>query len=94
MSISAVPYLILAQMPGQDIQPQAPAELNEKGDIFLNLVMWGGILVAIAGVIIIGASVIISRQQGTSEEATTTALRVGAGATVIGAATGIVGAFL
>ncbi|MHA2788309.1 hypothetical protein ACXZ66_04040 [Corynebacterium sp. S7] len=81
-------------MPGQNIQPQAPAELSSKFDRLLNLFMYGGIGVAIIGVIIAGGTLVISRSAGTSEEATTMALRIGAGAMVIGSAGAIIAALI
>lgn len=94
MKLSTMPYLVLAQMPGQNIQPQAPAEFSGKFDRLLNLAMYIGIGVAIIGVIVAGASMVLSRQQGSSEEATSMALRIGIGSMVIGGAGAIVAAML
>jgi len=94
MNLSLLPYTILAQMPGQNIQPQAPAEFATKFDRLLNLAMYIGIGVAIVGVIIAGASMVISRQQGSSEEATSMALRIGIGSMIVGGAGAIVAAML
>ncbi|MBL3940515.1 hypothetical protein FH720_25195, partial [Bacteroides thetaiotaomicron] len=82
------------QMPGQNIQPQAPSEFSQKFDNILNLAMYIGIAIAIIGVIVAGASMVISRQQGSSEEATSMALRIGIGSMIIGAAGTIVAAML
>ncbi|WP_115686503.1 hypothetical protein [Corynebacterium senegalense] len=94
MSISTATYFVLAQMPGQNIQPQAPSEFATKFDRLLNLAMYIGIGVAIIGVIVAGASMVLSRQQGTSEEATAMALRIGIGSMIIGGAAAIVAAML
>ncbi|AHI22053.1 TrbC/VirB2 family protein [Corynebacterium sp. SCR221107] len=88
------PVYFLAQMPGQNIQPQAPGEFASKFDNILNLAMYIGIAIAIIGVIVAGASMVISRQQGSSEEATSMALRIGIGSMIIGAAGTIVAAML
>lgn len=88
------PVFFLAQMPGQNIQPQAPGEFASKFDNILNLAMYIGIAIAIIGVIVAGASMVISRQQGSSEEATSMALRIGIGSMIIGAAGTIVAAML
>ena len=88
------PVYFLAQMPGQNIQPQAPGEFASKFDNILNLAMYIGIAIAIIGVIVAGTSMVISRQQGSSEEATSMALRIGIGSMIIGAAGTIVAAML
>lgn len=85
---------VLAQMPGQNLQPQAPGDFGSKVDQGLNFGVYIGIIVAIAGVIAIGASMVISRREGTSEEATSAALRVGVGCLVIGSAGTIVAALI
>ncbi|PLW00127.1 hypothetical protein BRL53_05180 [Corynebacterium ulcerans] len=87
-------FTVLAQMPGQSIRPQAPAELATKFDNILNLAMYVGIVVIILGVLIAGASMAMSRRDGSSEEATAMALRIGIGAMIVGSATSIVAAFL
>ena len=56
--------------------------------------MYVGIVIAIAGVIAIGAAMVISRREGTSEEATGNALRVGIGCLIIGSAGTLVAAFV
>ena len=56
--------------------------------------MYIGIVVAIVGVIAVGASMVISRREGSSEEATSNALRIGIGCLIIGSAATIVTAFL
>lgn len=98
MSITAMAtqkaYMILAQTPGQNIQPEAPADFAQKFDRLLNLAMYIGIGVAIIGVIVAGASMVLSRQQGTSEEATSMGLRIGFGSMIIGGAGAIVAAML
>lgn len=94
MNLSVLPYIVLAQMPGENIQPQAPAEFAGKFDRLLNLAMYIGIGVAIVGVIVAGASMVLSRQQGSSEEATGMALRIGIGSMIIGGAGAIVAAML
>ncbi len=86
--------MVLAQMPGQNLQPQAPSGFGEKVDRGLNFGMYVGLVIAIAGVIAVGASMVLSRREGTSEEATANALRVGIGCLIIGSAASIVSAFL
>lgn len=93
-SISALPYLVLAQMPGQNLQPAAPPEFASKFDRMLNLVMYVGIGIAIIGVIVAGATLVISRREGSSEEATSMGLRIGFGSMIIGGAGAIVAALL
>ncbi|MFZ2292270.1 hypothetical protein ACTXN6_11880 [Corynebacterium casei] len=85
---------ILAQMPGQNLTPQAPGDFGAKIDRGLNFGMYIGIVVAIVGVIAVGASMVISRREGSSEEATSNALRIGIGCLIIGSAATIVTAFL
>lgn len=87
-------FAVLAQMPGQDIQPQAPADIAAKFDRILNLAMYIGIVFIIIGVIAAGSAMVLSRREGSSEEATAMALRIGIGAMIVGSATAIVGAFL
>lgn len=84
----------LAQMPGQNIQPQAPGEFASKFDSLLNFAMYIGIGIAIMGVMVAGAAMVLSRQQGTSEEATSMALRIGIGSMIIGSAGSIIAALL
>lgn len=85
---------VLAQMPGQNIQPQAPSEIASKTDRFLNFFMFVGIAGIIVGVITAGVAMVLSRREGSSEEATALALRVGVGALIVGSASSIVVAFL
>lgn len=94
MDLNSAYFMVVAQMPGQNIQPQAPAEFASKFDRILNLAMYIGIAVAIIGVIVAGASMVISRREGSSEEATGMALRVGIGTMIIGGASAIVAALL
>ena len=86
--------IVLAQMPGQNLTPQAPGEFGQKFDRGLNFAMYLGIGVAIIGVIVAGAAMVLSRREGTSEEATGMALRIGIGATMIGGAGSLIAAFL
>ena len=86
--------IVLAQMPGQNLTPQAPGEFGQKVDRGLNFAMYLGIGVAIIGVIVAGAAMALSRREGTSEEATGMALRIGIGATMIGGAGSLIAAFL
>ena len=85
---------IMAQMPGQNLTPQAPGDFGAKVARGLNFGMYVGIVIAIAGVIAIGAAMVISRREGTSEEATGNALRVGIGCLIIGSAGTLVAAFV
>lgn len=85
---------ILAQLPGQDLNPQAPGDFGEKADRALNFGVYIGILVVVVGVISIGASMALSRREGTSEEATSNALRVGIGCLIVGSAGTIVAALI
>lgn len=85
---------ILAQMPGQNLSPQAPGDFGEKINRGLNFGMFIGIAVAVAGVIAIGAGMVISRREGTSEEVTANAIRVGIGCLIIGSAGTLVAAFV
>ncbi len=85
---------ILAQVPGQDLSPQAPGDFGEKVDRGLNFGVYIGLLVCIVGVISIGASMALSRREGTSEEATSNALRVGIGCLIVGSAGTIVAALI
>ena len=49
---------------------------------------------AIVGVMVAGITLLMSRREGSSEEATAMAMRIGFGAMILGGATSIVGAFL
>lgn len=85
----------LAQVPGSNgVSPQAPAGLSEKFDRGLNFATYIGIFVCIIGVIVAGAAMALSRREGTSEEATGMALRIGMGSTLVGAAAALIPAFL
>nr|WP_120492067.1 TrbC/VirB2 family protein [Corynebacterium lactis] len=86
--------IFLAQMPGSNLSPQAPGDFGAKFDRGLNFAQYIGIGVAIIGVIVAGASMALSRREGTSEEATGMALRIGIGATLIGGASSLIAAFL
>jgi hypothetical protein len=86
---------VLAQIPGSGgVTPQAPSGLSDKFDRGLNFATYIGIFVCIVGLIVAGASMALSRREGTSEEATGMALRIGMGATLVGAAAAIIPAFL
>lgn len=86
--------IFLAQMPGQNLTPQAPGEFGAKFDRGLNFAMYLGIGVCIIGVIVAGSAMALSRREGTSEEATGMALRIGIGATMVGGAASLIAAFL
>lgn len=86
--------VVLAQMPGQNIQPQAPAGFGDKINQGLNFGFFVGISIAIIGVIIAGASMVLSRREGSAEEATQLALRIGFGSMLMGGAVSIISAFL
>lgn len=81
---------VLAQMPGQSINPQAPGDLGVKFERLLNFAQYLAFGVAIIGVITAGASWALSRREGSSEEATSRAIAIGIGCAVIGGAGGIV----
>ncbi|MDN6130456.1 hypothetical protein ACTXIT_11335 [Corynebacterium casei] len=85
---------ILASMPGQNLTPQAPGDFGEKIDRGLNFGLYIGIAVAIIGVMVVGASMVISRREGTSEEATSNAIRIGIGCLILGSASTVVMALL
>ena len=85
---------ILAQMPGQNMQPQAPAGFGAKIEQGLNFAFYIGIAMAIVGVMVAGITLLMSRREGSSEEATAMAMRIGFGAMILGGAPSIVGAFL
>ncbi|TVS26969.1 hypothetical protein [Corynebacterium sanguinis] len=82
------------QIPGQNLTPQAPGDFGAKVDRALNFGVFIGLVVAVAGVLAIGASLVISRREGSSEEATASALRVGIGCLIIGSAGSIVAALI
>lgn len=85
----------LAQVPGSNgVSPQAPAGLSEKFDRGLNFATYIGIFICIIGLIVAGGAMALSRREGTSEEATSMALRIGMGSTLVGAAAAIIPAFL
>lgn len=86
--------IILAQQPGSNMRPEAPGELGGHFDRGLNLAMYVGIVLAVLGVIIAGATMLISRRDGSGEEATSMALRIGIGTMLIGTAGSIVAALL
>lgn len=84
----------LAQMPGENMHPSAPDGVRERFDAILNLALYIGIAFAIIGVIVAGATMVMSRREGTSEEATAMALRICIGCFIIGGASTIVGVML
>lgn len=85
---------VLADMPGQNLSPQAPGEIGGKVDRGLSIAQYIAFAIAILGVIAMGAMVIISRSRGGMEEATEIALKIIGGVTLISGAVGIVSAFM
>lgn len=81
---------VLAQMPGQNLTPSAPGNFVEKTNNALNFGYFLAIVCIIVGVITVGASMVLSRRDGTGEEATANAMRVGVGSLIVGGASGIV----
>lgn len=90
MSMASTGWWIVAQMPGQNIHPEVPAEFVTKFDRILNFVMYFGIFVLIIGVIVAGIGAAISRREGSSEEVPATFLRIGIVGMVIGSVVSIV----
>ena len=85
--------MVLAQMPGQNITPQAPSGFGDKINQGLNFAFYI-IAMAIVGVMVAGITMAVSRREGSSEEATAMAMRIGFGVMLLGGATSIVGAFI
>lgn len=79
-----------AQMPGQHLSPNAPSEFSAKTDNALNFGYYIAIVCVVVGVLSVGANMVLSRQHGTSEEATSNAMRVGVGSLVVGATSALV----
>ena len=71
--------MVLAQMPGQNITPQAPSGFGDKINQGLNFAFYIGIAMAIVGVMVAGITMAVSRREGSSEEATAMAMRIGFG---------------
>lgn len=80
----------LAQMPGQQLEPHAPGGFLEKTNNALNFGYFLAIVCIIVGVITVGTTMVLSRRDGTGEEATANAMRVGVGSLIVGGASGIV----
>lgn len=85
---------ILAQGPGANVSPEAPPGFGEKIDQLLSFTQYIAFGVLILAVIVTGATVAISRQQGTSEEVTSSALRIGGGIALVAGAVGVVSWFV
>lgn len=81
-------------VPFQNVEPQAPDGLAEKFDKGLGFAKYIAFFIAIIGIIVAGAGFAISRREGSSEEATSTAIRIGFGVAIIAGATAIVTFFV
>lgn len=77
-----------------DVHPQAPSGFQERVNRGLGFAQYLGVALAVVGVIVAGISMIIGRQRGDGDEATHMALRIGAGAAMIGSALAIVSFFV
>lgn len=76
-----------------DVDPVAPPGMDGPIKSLLSYAKWLSYAVTVLGIMIAGAGAVISRQQGSSEEGTQTAIRIGIGAAVIGAAGSILSMF-
>ena len=92
--VGVVLVMAQADIPGQGIQPQAPPGLAGKMNTFLSWVQYFGIFFAVVGVIVAGVGLVLSRREGSSEEATANFLRIGLGTVVISTAVTLVSALI
>lgn len=76
-----------------EVDPVAPPGMDGPIKSLLGYAKWLAYAVTVLGIMIAGAAAVISRQQGSSEEGTQTAIRIGIGAAVIGAAGSILSMF-
>lgn len=76
-------------LPGQNLNPQAPAAFSSKADRALNFGQWLALLVGVCGVLAFGAGMFFSRSQGGSEEQVKQAIGIGVGALIVSSAGGL-----
>lgn len=85
-------YALASRLPGlNDPNPAAPPGVEDKVNKLLGFLKFGGIVVAVIGLIMIGASWMISHRNGDGDEKTQRLLWWGAGAIMIGSAVSIAG---
>ncbi|MDY3128136.1 MAG: hypothetical protein SOW59_08465 [Corynebacterium sp.] len=80
---------VLAQMDVFNTTPTAPDGFTQPVSRLVGIAKWVGYVLIGVGVIVMGASMAISRREGTSEEATANAVRIGAAAMLIGGVSSI-----
>ncbi|MBU2698558.1 hypothetical protein [Pimelobacter sp. 30-1] len=94
LAVAGVPVAAFAG-PVPDPKPQAPSGLQDKVDLLLGLLKWGGIAAVVAGFIIAGIMLALGNGSGHGgREGQDRLWKVAAGAIVIGAASSIAGFFL
>lgn len=84
--------MVLAQ--DFNVSPEAPPGMEGPIKKLLAYAKWLAYAVTVLGIIVAGGGAVVSRQQGSSEEGTQTAIRIGVGAAVIGAAGSILSMFM
>lgn len=78
-----------AQNPGSDLQPTAPPGIGQKVESFLNWAFYICMAAALVGVMVMLAGIVMSRRDGTSDEVTSNAFRVGVGTAALAGVGGL-----
>lgn len=85
---------ILAQMDVFDAPAQAPEGFSGPVQTLIGMAKWIGFVLVGVGIIVMGASMAVSRREGSSEEATSNAIRIGAAAMLLGGVSSILGVLM
>ena len=85
---------VLAQGLNLDQGPVEPPGMGQPLLQLIGMAKWIAYAVAVIGVIVAAGGAVLSRQQGTSEEGTQAAIRIGIATAAIGAAGSLVGMFM
>lgn len=76
-------------LPGSNLQPTAPPGVGDKINTMLNWTQWICFVAALMGTLVAIASMVMSRRDGNSEEATRSMLRIGLGVAFLAGAGGL-----
>lgn len=85
---------VVAQAEVFDAPAQAPDGFTGPVQTLIGMAKWIGFVLVGVGVIVMGASMAVSRREGTSEEATSNAIRIGAAAMLLGGVSSILGVLM
>lgn len=90
----AVINILAQEGPGANVSPQAPPGFGSKIDMLLSFVQYIAFGVLILAVLVMGATLAMSRREGSSEEVTASALRIGGGTALVSGAVGVISWFV